>query len=37
MHYATFPELTGTPDQLRQFATPKGIEVIELRPGQAVS
>jgi L-ascorbate metabolism protein UlaG (beta-lactamase superfamily) len=37
MHYATFPELTGTPDQLRQFITAKGIEVVELRPGQSAS
>jgi L-ascorbate metabolism protein UlaG (beta-lactamase superfamily) len=36
MHYGTFPELTGTPGQLREFAGPKGIEVIELRPGEAI-
>jgi L-ascorbate metabolism protein UlaG (beta-lactamase superfamily) len=37
MHYATFPELTGTPDELRQFITSKGIEVVELRAGQTAS
>jgi L-ascorbate metabolism protein UlaG (beta-lactamase superfamily) len=36
MHYGTFPELTGTVDDLRMHATPKGIEVIEMRPGEAV-
>ena len=35
MHYGTFPELTGTPDELRAHAAPRGIEVIELRPGAA--
>jgi L-ascorbate metabolism protein UlaG (beta-lactamase superfamily) len=37
MHYGTFPELTGTPDQLRQFIGLKGIDVIELRPGEITS
>ena len=36
MHYGTFPELTGTPDQLREFAGPRGIEVIECRPGETI-
>ena len=36
MHYGTFPELTGTPDQLRKFCTSKGIDVLELRPGETV-
>ena len=36
MHYGTFPELTGTPDELRRFAGPRGIDVLELRPGDAV-
>jgi len=35
MHYGTFPELTGTPAQLRDFCRPRGIEVVELRPGEA--
>jgi L-ascorbate metabolism protein UlaG (beta-lactamase superfamily) len=34
MHYGTFPELTGTPAQLREAAAPRGIEVIELQPGE---
>lgn len=36
MHYGTFPELTGTPEELRRFAGPRGIEVAELKPGVAV-
>jgi L-ascorbate metabolism protein UlaG (beta-lactamase superfamily) len=36
MHYGTFPELTGTPSQLREHCTPKGIAVMELRPGEVV-
>ena len=36
MHYGTFPELTGTPDELRTHAGPKGIEVVELKPGVVV-
>jgi L-ascorbate metabolism protein UlaG (beta-lactamase superfamily) len=34
MHYGTFPELTGTPDKLRELCRPKAIDVIELRPGE---
>jgi L-ascorbate metabolism protein UlaG (beta-lactamase superfamily) len=36
MHYGTFPELTGTPDQLRGYCNPRGIAVIELRPGETL-
>lgn len=36
MHYGTFPELTGTPEELRRHAGPKGIEVVELKPGVVV-
>jgi L-ascorbate metabolism protein UlaG (beta-lactamase superfamily) len=36
MHYGTFPELTGTPDELRKFAGPRGIGVLELRPGETL-
>ena len=35
MHYGTFPELTGTPDKLREFCRPKDIDVLEPRPGEA--
>jgi L-ascorbate metabolism protein UlaG (beta-lactamase superfamily) len=35
MHYGTFPELTGTPAQLRELVEPHGIRVLELRPGEA--
>lgn len=34
MHYGTFPELTGTPAQLRALVEPRGIRVLELSPGE---
>ncbi len=34
MHYGTFPALTGTPDRLRALVEPRGIDVLELRPGE---
>ena len=36
MHYGTFPELTGTPEELRTHAHSRGVEVLELRPGVIV-
>lgn len=36
MHYGTFAELTGTPEKLRECCKPKGIDVLELRPGDPV-
>jgi L-ascorbate metabolism protein UlaG (beta-lactamase superfamily) len=33
MHYATFPELTGTPEQLRTHLRSRSISVLEMRPG----
>jgi L-ascorbate metabolism protein UlaG (beta-lactamase superfamily) len=36
MHYGTFPELTGTPEGLREHAGARGIDVIELKPGSAL-
>ena len=36
MHFGTFPELTGTVEELRTHARPRGVEVVELRPGVAV-
>lgn len=36
MHYGTFPELTGTPQELRTHTGPRAIEVLELRPGVTV-
>lgn len=36
MHYGTFPELTGTVEGLRQHAGPRGIDVVEMRPGDCV-
>ena len=36
MHHGTFPELSGTPNELRRHCGPKGIAVIELRAGESV-
>ena len=36
MHYGTFPELTGTVGELRRQAHLRGIEVVELRPGETL-
>ncbi len=37
MHYGTFPELTGTVAELRGHTDPRGIGVIELRPGDGLA
>lgn len=38
MHYGTFPLLTGTPDELRNLTQDiKGIEIIELKPGETLT
>jgi L-ascorbate metabolism protein UlaG (beta-lactamase superfamily) len=34
MHWGTFPMLTGTPSELKRLVEPKGIQVLELMPGQ---
>src|SRR5712692_6732635 len=34
MHYGTFPALTGTPDALRAIVEPRGVQVVELKPGE---
>jgi L-ascorbate metabolism protein UlaG (beta-lactamase superfamily) len=34
MHYGTFPLLTGTPAALRKIVEPRGVEVLELKPGE---
>ena len=34
MHWGTFPILTGTPRELRALVEPKGIQVLELKPGE---
>jgi L-ascorbate metabolism protein UlaG (beta-lactamase superfamily) len=34
MHWGTFPLLTGTPAELGALVGPKGIQVLELRPGE---
>jgi L-ascorbate metabolism protein UlaG (beta-lactamase superfamily) len=36
MHYGTFPELTGTVEELRKHAGPRGVEVAALQPGVSV-
>jgi L-ascorbate metabolism protein UlaG (beta-lactamase superfamily) len=37
MHYGTFPALTGTPAKLREFVEPRGVQVLELAPGETAS
>lgn len=37
MHYGTFPALTGTPAKLRELVEPRGVQVLELKPGQTTS
>jgi L-ascorbate metabolism protein UlaG (beta-lactamase superfamily) len=34
MHYGTFPVLTGTPAKLRELVSPRGVDVLELKPGE---
>jgi L-ascorbate metabolism protein UlaG (beta-lactamase superfamily) len=34
MHYGTFPALSGTPSRLRELVGPRGIQVLELTPGE---
>jgi L-ascorbate metabolism protein UlaG (beta-lactamase superfamily) len=34
MHYGTFPALTGTPAMLRALVEPRGVQVLELKPGE---
>jgi L-ascorbate metabolism protein UlaG (beta-lactamase superfamily) len=34
MHWGTFPALTGTPARLRELVASKGIEVLDLKPGE---
>jgi L-ascorbate metabolism protein UlaG (beta-lactamase superfamily) len=36
MHFGTFPALTGSVQALRTLVEPRGVEVLELRPGQTV-
>lgn len=37
MHYGTFPALTGTPETLRALVAPRGIAVLELKPGETTT
>jgi L-ascorbate metabolism protein UlaG (beta-lactamase superfamily) len=34
MHWGTFPALTGTPARLRELVAGKGIEVLDIKPGE---
>jgi L-ascorbate metabolism protein UlaG (beta-lactamase superfamily) len=34
MHWGTFPLLTGTPAQLKMLVEPRGVQVLELKPGE---
>src|SRR5688572_17005592 len=34
MHWGTFPLLTGTPAALKALVEPKGVQVLELKPGE---
>ena len=34
MHYGTFPALTGTPARLRELVETRGVQVLELKPGE---
>ena len=37
MHYGTFPGLTGTPAKFRALVEPRGVQVLELKPGETAS
>jgi len=37
MHYGTFPALTGTPARLRELVEPRGVQVLELKPGETAA
>ena len=37
MHYGTFPALTGTPARLRELVEPRGVQVLELKPGETTT
>jgi L-ascorbate metabolism protein UlaG (beta-lactamase superfamily) len=37
MHYGTFPALTGTPAKLKELVAPRGVQVLELKPGETAS
>src|SRR3954468_6088099 len=37
MHYGTFPQLTGTPEELKKLVEPRGVDVLVLKPGETAS
>ncbi|HEY5259213.1 MAG TPA: MBL fold metallo-hydrolase, partial [Rhabdochlamydiaceae bacterium] len=36
IHYGTFPVLTGTPAEFRNFLKGKPVEVLEMKPGESL-
>jgi L-ascorbate metabolism protein UlaG (beta-lactamase superfamily) len=34
VHHGTFPALTGTPAALRSLVEPRGVQVLDLKPGE---
>ena len=34
MHWRTYPVLTGSPAELKQLVEPRGVQVLELKPGE---
>ena len=37
MHYGTFPVLAGSPEDLERLVTPRGVDVLVLKPGETAS
>lgn len=37
MHFGTYPALTGTPGMLRELVEPRGVQVLELKPGETAA
>jgi L-ascorbate metabolism protein UlaG (beta-lactamase superfamily) len=37
MHYGTWPVLSGRPERLRELVASKGVQVLELKPGETAS
>lgn len=37
MHYGTFPALTGTPAKLKELVERRGVQVLELKPGETAN
>ena len=37
MHWGTYPVLTGSPAELKQLVEPRGVQVLELKPGETTA